>query len=108
MANTPTTTMRLDPELKDQAMKVLEPLGLNMTGAVTIFLKAVVRENGMPFQLKAQPRGEAWPYFAYHVPSFGAIMTSRRRQGGKSAEAWTGSGCHYEHIGAIGGSLDGH
>ena len=24
MANTPTTTMRLDPELKDQAMKVLE------------------------------------------------------------------------------------
>lgn len=56
MANTPTTTMRLDPELKDQAMKVLEPLGLNMTGAVTIFLKAVVRENGMPFELKAQPR----------------------------------------------------
>lgn len=32
-------------------------------------------------------------------------MTSERRQGGKSAEAWTGSGCHYEHIGAIGGSL---
>lgn len=58
MANTPTTTMRLDPELKDQAMKVLESLGLNMTGAVTIFLKAVVRENGMPFELKAQPRGE--------------------------------------------------
>lgn len=29
-----------------------------MTGAVTIFLKAVVRENGMPFELKAQPRGE--------------------------------------------------
>lgn len=58
MANTPTTTMRLDPELKDQAMKVLEPLGLNMTGAVTIFLKAVVRENGMPFELKAQPRWE--------------------------------------------------
>ena len=42
----------------EQAMKVLEPLGLNMTGAVTIFLKAVVRENGMPFELKAQPRGE--------------------------------------------------
>ncbi len=58
MANTPTTTMRLDPELKDQGMRVLEPLGLNMTGAVTIFLKAVVRENGMPFELKAQPRGE--------------------------------------------------
>lgn len=52
MANTPTTTMRLDPELKEQAMKVLEPLGLNMTGAVTIFLKAVVRKNGLPFDVK--------------------------------------------------------
>ncbi|KFI91240.1 DNA-damage-inducible protein J [Bifidobacterium saguini DSM 23967] len=52
MANTPTTTMRLDPELKDEAMKVLEPLGLNMTGAVTIFLKAVVRENGLPFDVR--------------------------------------------------------
>ena len=51
MANTPATTMRLDPELKDKAMKVLEPLGLNMTGAVTIFLRAVVRKNGLPFDV---------------------------------------------------------
>ena len=51
MANTPTTTMRLDPELKDQAMRVLEPLGLNMTGTVTIFLKAVVREQGLPIDM---------------------------------------------------------
>lgn len=52
MANTPTTTMRLDPELKDEAMKVLEPLGLSLTGAITIFLKAVVREKGLPFEVK--------------------------------------------------------
>ncbi|TPF92479.1 translation repressor RelB [Bifidobacterium sp. UTBIF-68] len=51
MANTPTTTMRLDPELKNEAMKILEPLGLSMTSAVTIFLKAVVRKNGMPFDV---------------------------------------------------------
>ncbi len=49
MADTPTTTMRLDPELKRQANRVLEPLGLTMTGAVTIFLKAVIREQGLPF-----------------------------------------------------------
>lgn len=49
MADTPTTTMRLDPELKRQANQVLEPLGLTMTGAVTIFLKAVIREQGLPF-----------------------------------------------------------
>lgn len=52
MPNTPTTTMRLDPGLKDEAMKVLEPLGMNMTGAVTIFLKTVVREQGLPFEVK--------------------------------------------------------
>lgn len=54
MANTPTTTMRLDPELKDKALKILEPLGLTLTGAVNIFLKAVVREQGMPFDLRVE------------------------------------------------------
>ena len=52
MANTPATTMRLDQELKDEAMRILEPLGLNMTSAVTIFLKAIVREKGLPFEVK--------------------------------------------------------
>lgn len=51
MSNTPTTTMRLDPELKGEAMRVFEPLGLNMTTAVHMFLKAVVREQGMPLNL---------------------------------------------------------
>ena len=52
MANTPTTTMRLNPEVKDEALKVLEPLGLNLTSAVNIFLKAVIREKGLPFEVK--------------------------------------------------------
>mgnify|MGYP000063818404 FL=1 len=51
MSNTPTTTRRLDPELKGEAMRVFEPLGLNMTTAVNMFLKAVVREQGMPLNL---------------------------------------------------------
>lgn len=54
MANTPTTTMRLDPEVKDEALKVLEPLGLNLTSAVNIFLKAVIREKGLPFEVKME------------------------------------------------------
>lgn len=52
MTNTPTTTMRLDPELKNDALRILEPLGLNLTSAVTIFLKTVVREQGLPFPVK--------------------------------------------------------
>ncbi|WP_427777276.1 type II toxin-antitoxin system RelB/DinJ family antitoxin [Bifidobacterium bifidum] len=52
MADTPTTIMRLDPELRRQANRILEPLGLTMTGAVTIFLKTVVREQGIPFDMR--------------------------------------------------------
>ena len=47
----PTTTMRIDPELKDKANKVLGELGLSLSGAVIIFLKAVVREQGLPIDM---------------------------------------------------------
>lgn len=56
MANTPTTTMRPDPEIKDEALRILEPLGLNLTSATNIFLKAVVREKGLPFDMKMSER----------------------------------------------------
>jgi DNA-damage-inducible protein J len=59
MANTPTTTMRINPELKTEAMNVLEPLGLSLSGAVSIFLKAVVREQGLPFDLHAKELSES-------------------------------------------------
>ena len=51
----PTTTMRIDPELKDEANKVLGELGLSLSGAVTIFLKAVVREQGLPIDMSIKP-----------------------------------------------------
>ncbi|MFR8697721.1 MAG: type II toxin-antitoxin system RelB/DinJ family antitoxin [Bifidobacterium bifidum] len=52
MASIPTTTMRIDPQLKEESSRVLEDLGLTLSGAVTIFLKAVVREQGLPFEVK--------------------------------------------------------
>lgn len=51
----PTTTMRIDPQLKDEANKVFDELGLSLSGAVTIFLKAVVREQGIPFSMNIKP-----------------------------------------------------
>lgn len=53
----PTTTMRIDPELKDEANKVLGELGLSLSGAVTIFLKAVVREQGLPIDMRIGNHG---------------------------------------------------
>ncbi len=48
-----TLNLRIDGELKHSAEVVLDDIGLSMTAAVTLFLKAVVRTNGIPFQLAA-------------------------------------------------------
>ncbi len=45
----------VDDELKRQAERTLGEIGLSITDATTIFLKAVVRENRMPFELSADP-----------------------------------------------------
>ena len=36
----------------DQAEAIFADLGLNMTTAVNMFLRAVIREDGIPFALK--------------------------------------------------------
>ena len=54
--NAPTTTIRIDTELKDNANKVFGELGISMSAAVNAFLKSVVRENGLPFEMKVPVR----------------------------------------------------
>ena len=47
-----TINIRIDDELKKKSEVVLDELGLGMTSALTLFLKAVVRNNGIPFPLE--------------------------------------------------------
>ena len=47
-----TINIRVDEELKRESEKIFNELGLGMTAALTIFLKAVVRNNGIPFTLE--------------------------------------------------------
>ena len=47
-----TINIRIDDDLKKDSEKVLDEIGLGMTAALTIFLKAVVRNNGIPFMLE--------------------------------------------------------
>ena len=47
-----TINIRIKDDLKVESEKVLEELGLGFTSAITIFLKAVVRNNGIPFSLE--------------------------------------------------------
>ena len=50
-----SVTVRMDDKLKRQMEAVLDDLGMNITTAFTVFAKAVVREDGLPFELKRDP-----------------------------------------------------
>lgn len=44
--------IRTDKDVKAQAEKIFDALGLNMTTAINIFLRQAIRENGIPFEIK--------------------------------------------------------
>lgn len=58
-SNVPATTIRIDPEVKREASAILDELGLSMSGAVNVFLRAVIREGGMPFDVRLGPAEKA-------------------------------------------------
>lgn len=47
-----------DKAIKDQAEKIFNELGLNMTTAVNMFLRTAIREHGIPFELKLEVPNE--------------------------------------------------
>lgn len=51
MAESITTTIRIDSDIKAQATELFDELGITMSAAVTTFLKAAIRKQGMPFDL---------------------------------------------------------
>lgn len=53
--------IRIDDTLKKQAETVFSDLGISLSAATTIFLKQVVRCNGIPFELRADPIYPAEP-----------------------------------------------
>ena len=46
--------IRTDKDIKDQAEVIFSELGLNMTTAINMFLRTIIRENGIPFNLKLE------------------------------------------------------
>ena len=52
MNNTTNLNIRIDKTVKESSEKVFEELGLNMTTAINIFLRQVIRVNGIPFEIK--------------------------------------------------------
>lgn len=53
--STATLQIRVEDNLKEQAMALFERLGLDLPTAIRIFLKKSVAENGVPFEIKEKP-----------------------------------------------------
>ena len=50
--STTNINIRVDTELKKSAELLFADLGLNMSTAITLFLKSAVNHNGIPFEVK--------------------------------------------------------
>lgn len=49
---TTNINVRIDNELKQEAEALFNDLGLNMSAAITMFLKSAVSHDGIPFDVK--------------------------------------------------------
>ena len=56
MAKTANVFARVEPDIKEQAETILEQLGIPMSNAISIFLRQVVLQNGIPFDVKLPTR----------------------------------------------------
>lgn len=67
-----TITIRVDQTLKDKFDNLCEDFGLSITSAFNIFMKAVVRERKIPFEIQSSP--------TYEIASKGADALSEMRR----------------------------
>lgn len=51
MAEQAAITIRVDKEVKEDAVKVFKQIGLSFNTAIEVYLRAVVRERRIPFEL---------------------------------------------------------
>ena len=48
-----SVNIKMDEEIRDKSKELFNKLGLDMTTAVNMFLIQAIRQNQIPFQLKA-------------------------------------------------------
>ena len=79
MAST-NLNIRTDKAVKDQAEAIFNELGLNMTTAVNMFLKTVIRQNGITLDLRLDVPNET---------TASAIEEGRKRMNDPSAPRYS-------------------
>lgn len=58
MANKSNMTLRIEPDLKEQAATLFKSLGLDLSTATGIFYRQALRCNGLPFEVKIDEPNE--------------------------------------------------
>ncbi|MDR2209124.1 MAG: type II toxin-antitoxin system RelB/DinJ family antitoxin [Azoarcus sp.] len=55
MSESVNLSIRINRDLKENAEALLGELGMNMTTALNVFLRQVVRQGGIPFPVQVDP-----------------------------------------------------
>jgi len=58
MADTTNLSIRIDRDLKEEADQVFNALGMNLTTAITVFVRQAVRQKKIPFEIALYPDNE--------------------------------------------------
>jgi len=56
-------TLRIDEKTKREAEALFKDLGLNMSSAITLFLKQSIRDQALPFTIQKVPNSETMEAF---------------------------------------------
>ena len=56
MQRTSNVFARVEPEIKEQAEQVLNQLGIPMSNAIGLFLRQIIMQRGIPFEMKLPAR----------------------------------------------------
>lgn len=72
MARTANVFARVEPEVKEQAEQVLDRLGIPMSNAVEMFLRQIVLQRGIPFEMKLPAYEEPVAYGSLTKEQFNA------------------------------------
>ena len=64
MASKSNMTLRIEPELKEQAAALFKSLGLDLSTATGIFYRQALRYHGLPFEIRADEEPNEVTYAA--------------------------------------------
>jgi DNA-damage-inducible protein J len=58
MAETTNLSIRIDRDLKNEADRMFNALGMNLTTAINVFVRQSVRQKKIPFEIALAPDGD--------------------------------------------------